>query len=436
MVTHRRPGFRPSLQLLEDRCVPATFTVKNVNDAGPGSLRAAIVAANAQPNLDTIVFKPGLEGTILLTSGKFDITGNLVIAGPGSGKITINGNAADRIFNIDDQNLATFKNVAISGLTLFNGSSGGEGGAIRCVENLSLRKTVITGNKADIGGGIHSYTGKLTIRGSIIQANEATIGIGGGIFLDDGVGLIEASQVRDNRAATDGGGILQTNTAKLTLRSTTLSGNTSGGSGGGLFATYSAGALIIEKSTISGNLAEVIGGGLQANTILTLTKSNITFNTAQRNGGGIATRADATVTRCLISGNACLGDPTDGFGGGIDHRNGILSITDSTITANTAKVDGGGIFVALSLTASTIRRCTITGNTTVSGDGGGIGSIQNDLVIDRCVITANTALDGGGISQKNNHLELIASTIRGNRSQFNGGGVYLGDTAATSTIQG
>ena len=35
------------LQALEDRCVPATFTVTNINDLGAGSLRQAIIDANA-----------------------------------------------------------------------------------------------------------------------------------------------------------------------------------------------------------------------------------------------------------------------------------------------------------------------------------------------------------------------------------------------------
>jgi hypothetical protein len=37
---------RPALELLEDRCVPSTFTVTNVKDSGPGSLRQAILDAN------------------------------------------------------------------------------------------------------------------------------------------------------------------------------------------------------------------------------------------------------------------------------------------------------------------------------------------------------------------------------------------------------
>ena len=43
----RRPGFRPRLEPLEDRSVPATFTVLNLADDGDGSLRQAVRDANA-----------------------------------------------------------------------------------------------------------------------------------------------------------------------------------------------------------------------------------------------------------------------------------------------------------------------------------------------------------------------------------------------------
>jgi hypothetical protein len=43
---------RPQPEYLEERLTPATFTVLNTNNDGAGSLRQAILAANAAPNID------------------------------------------------------------------------------------------------------------------------------------------------------------------------------------------------------------------------------------------------------------------------------------------------------------------------------------------------------------------------------------------------
>jgi hypothetical protein len=52
---HRRLA-RPGLELLEDRTLPATFTVINTLDSGVGSLRWAIEEANSTPGHDDIEF--------------------------------------------------------------------------------------------------------------------------------------------------------------------------------------------------------------------------------------------------------------------------------------------------------------------------------------------------------------------------------------------
>jgi hypothetical protein len=46
-VPPRRTVLR--VEALEDRALPSTFTVLNLNDGGPGSLRAAVQAADAAP---------------------------------------------------------------------------------------------------------------------------------------------------------------------------------------------------------------------------------------------------------------------------------------------------------------------------------------------------------------------------------------------------
>src|SRR5216683_7870947 len=97
--SHRR-SFVPRLDVLEDRTLPSTFTVLNLADSGPGSLRQAIVDANANPGANTIRFAPRLHGAITLTSGQLSITNDLTIDGPGASALTVSGNDASRVFDI------------------------------------------------------------------------------------------------------------------------------------------------------------------------------------------------------------------------------------------------------------------------------------------------------------------------------------------------
>ena len=93
----RGTGHRLGVMPLEDRCVPAGFTVNSLLDtasppAGVTTLRSAIIAANADHNTDlahpdTIGFS--VAGTIALASQLPAITGAVSIQGPGASGLTV-----------------------------------------------------------------------------------------------------------------------------------------------------------------------------------------------------------------------------------------------------------------------------------------------------------------------------------------------------------
>src|SRR5947209_11082115 len=92
-----RRRFRPGIECLEDRLVPATFTVTtpldvvNPND-GKLSLREAITQANARRGADTIVVPAGLFRIALAgaddanAAGDFDVTDTVTVRGAGAGQ--------------------------------------------------------------------------------------------------------------------------------------------------------------------------------------------------------------------------------------------------------------------------------------------------------------------------------------------------------------
>src|SRR5262249_49075265 len=110
-----------SVERLEDRTVPSTFTVWNLADSGPGSLRQAILDANALPGADGLRFASPVGGTLTLTSGELSITDDLILDGPGVQRLTISGNDASRVFSVS----GSATDVVIRDLTIAHGRATG-----------------------------------------------------------------------------------------------------------------------------------------------------------------------------------------------------------------------------------------------------------------------------------------------------------------------
>ena len=175
--------FVPRLELMEDRTLLTTYTVHNPQDSGAGSLRQAVLDANAHAGTDTIAFADGLEGTIHLTSGNLLITDSVTIQGPGADKVSVSGNDASRVFET-----ATGINVTINDLTITHGKALDQGGGIlNDGANLTLSGDVLSQNVASgsdtgtggRGGGLRSLAGTLTITGCTISGNQALGGTAG-----------------------------------------------------------------------------------------------------------------------------------------------------------------------------------------------------------------------------------------------------------------
>src|SRR5688572_25749678 len=117
----------------------ATFTVTNLDDAGAGSLRQAILDANAATGADAITFS--VSGTITLTSGQLTVTDDLTMTGPGASSLTISGNNASRVLQVIDA--VTF---TLEGVTVASGSAGNYGGGIFNGGTLTVANSVLFGN--------------------------------------------------------------------------------------------------------------------------------------------------------------------------------------------------------------------------------------------------------------------------------------------------
>jgi len=173
-------------------------------------------------------------------------------------------------------------------------------------------------------------------------------------------------------------------------------------------------AVQIDGLTISGGRS-TSGGAIGNNGKLTLTNSTITSNSAYLGGGGGIYSVDGTLTiiNSIISNNIAENDA----GGGIYSYGGTVSVTDSQISDNIGG-DGGGIFNEDS--TLTVKYSTISGNE--GRDGGGIfGGFFGDSTIISCTISNNNAVTGGGVRGAN--LTIQNSTISNNTAGA-GGGIF------------
>ena len=320
-----------------------SFAVTNLDDAGPGSLRDAIAAANGTAGADLITFAPSLTGAITLSSGQLTISDSLQIVGPGRGVLTVDGNLAGRVFDIPLS--PGDVDVSISGLTISNGTAQTGGGIRVQDENLTLDDVALTGNTAAAEGGglyVDGFAATLTVRNSTISGNVARGG--GGAYVEDtgGITTFDGVVIDGNTASEEGGGIfLYDPDADVVIDNATITNNAANKGGGIYLYSQDAGSFTISNSTISGNGATT-GGGVYLYDIdnpVSISASTISGNTAT-NGAGInigRISAPAVVSNSTISGNAATGS-----GGGVRLANGGgLTIEHSTVTENSA-VDAGG----------------------------------------------------------------------------------------------
>jgi Domain of unknown function (DUF4347)/RTX calcium-binding nonapeptide repeat (4 copies) len=316
--------------------------VTNTNDSGVGSLRQAILNANATAGADTITFAGVFTDTtpdiITLTSGKLTITDDVIIVGTGASNLTVSGNNASGVFEI----LGTGTDTSINGLTITNANDPLGSILVNSNASLSLTASTVSNNIGAVGGIFNK--GTLSLTGSTISGNRGSL-FGGGI-LNKGTLSLTESTVSGNYAfnrfyPSYGGGIL--NTGNLTITASTVSKNSAYASGlervgpepypsygGGI---YNSGTVNLTNSTVSDSGAQS-GGGIYNSGIFNLSNSTISGNRAHIDGGGISNSGTLTLTNGSITNNIAesyYGDYVNPDGGGIFNNLNSTAIVGNTI---------------------------------------------------------------------------------------------------------
>ena len=409
---------------------PQTWTVDTLSDENDGdyspgdlSLREAIGLSNGNLGfVDTVRFDPNLSGgsvvlDILMpdTVAALVIHDSILIDGPGDTLLQVDGSQVDPTIALENGDgarvfdLSFNTDTTISDLTITGGNSDRDGGAFRVQRSATLlvRETTITGNSARDGGAI---------------SNNGTL-------------QVEDSRLTSNQSAFSGGAVSNGSGGDLTLLRSIVDGNTAGSLGGGIASTYAS--TTISGSSISNNLAAQDGGGIWGfASTTTVVDSIVSGNAAGGRGGGMAGLGTYDIeyfyyynypytyyygipytepnyldlSRTTVSGNTATS------GGGLASLNvTYTSLRDSTVSGNFASQDGGGIrqdyYPLYTFYGSVAGGRVDATNTTISGnvaqDRGGAmySSIYGfygafHLGLNHTTITGNTAIlgEGGGLA--------------------------------------
>jgi hypothetical protein len=408
---HRTIGLRKRaarFEVLENRNLLSTFNVVNLADSGNGSLRAAVLAAEANPGADVIQFAKQLNGTIKLTTGELLISTDLTIQGLGANRLTVSGNDSSRIFNVmGGVDEATAIDVSISGLTVSRGHADqGAGINQEGFADLTLSKMVISNNHAlsifSGGGGIRTVGvgARLEITDGVIADNRVEgddgsfVTFGGGIFVEGATSVINRSAITGNRltGAPDGGtaiagGIFNSDGATMTITNSSVSNNRAVGgvgggeaSGGGIINAFGS-TLHVRNSILSGNeargsdgeyIGQAIGGAISNafGSFAYISDSVLSGNRAVAGSGGFNDADDTSigtafggaissdtyleVTRCTLVNNQAIGG------------NNATHIAPTTTDVGAAH--GGAILVGFEGEAI-IRDSAILNNKAIGGNG-------------------------------------------------------------------
>lgn len=306
--------FRPRLELLERREVPASFTAATVPE-----LIAAIDAANLTPEADTLTLAAGTTFALARHNNVTDGANGLPVIAPDE-DLTVLGNGATierktstngfrfRLFDVAVGATLTLQDLTIRGGSAFGPNGAAQGGAVRSAGTLNLdgvtiEKCEAVGMRSTLdrysdpsafGGGIYS-DGTLTVVNSRIESNAAIAGEGADAYRSVNVMTGQVFYYPATRGGDALGGGVYVAGGSAVIRDTTIASNrTVGGNGGdGMIATYYYGGSEYVSPGAAGGDAR--GGGLCCGGgVVSLSGVTITSNQATGGGGGAGVKGKNT----------------------------------------------------------------------------------------------------------------------------------------------
>jgi hypothetical protein len=303
------------------------------------SLREAIAAANANPNksvitFDTSGFRPG-TGVVVT---EFDTGTDADEAGPSAFRIStpvvIQG-PTDFPVSIARSSASAFR------LFYVYGGSGTESNASLTLENLTLSGGLAqggagSGGGAGMGGAIFNRRGTVSLVNSLLTGNNAVGGVGSNVAGNGGGGL--GTNADNDTGGGPNAGVGYGGAGGFGGGGTFAGGNGGFGGGGSAFGNggFGGGGGFIGQGGFGGSGSNGGGAGMggavfNESGTLTISNSTLTGNTAT---GGVGGTSDKNGS---------------GLGGAVFSRNGSMIFLQSTLAGNTAAQGGGAVYLVSDL---------------------------------------------------------------------------------------
>ena len=402
------------LGLTSESLVVSTVADESDSDYSVGdlSLREAIQSANNFAGAATITFDPAVFSSpqTITFDSELSIADSVSILGPGNDLLTLDGDGDSRLFRVESGN------TRITGVTMTNGWTSGDGGAIRVDDGASL---VLVG-------------AVLASNSAVDDAGALSVGTGGTALIEDstftGNVAFDSSQTETNV----GGAIA--NSGDLTLRNVTIDNNSAGFGG----AIWSNANLDIDHSTLSGNTASSGGGAIWASgesSTTTLDNSTVTQNSAPQAAAIRKLESSSTVAafNTILSGNS--GAPSNLVGSGFTGDHNLLGAADTIAGSGNVVADDPQLGPLQDNGGPTFTHVPLQGSAAIDAGlaqtlGSELGSLDTLLRFDEVhgsTVAPSAGTLAGTIVGDVQRGVAPDGSLGGSALEFNGGYVQLDD---------
>ncbi len=236
-----------------------TLLVTTTSNAGPGSLRQAVLDAATVTGTNTITFAPALSGATITLTNEIVLGSDVTIDATSlPGGVTVSGGNVTRIFYVPSGRTVSLLSLTLTGGNGVGAIFSGDGGAIENNEGtLTLLQCTVSGNSGNLGGAIENYRGVLTLTNCTLSGNSAKFGgaISSDTLVEDGTETIVVNSTISGNAASAAGGGINSFVGPTEIIRATISGNSApAGQGGGVASYGDAYTLTtVTESIIAGN---------------------------------------------------------------------------------------------------------------------------------------------------------------------------------------